>query len=36
MGDTDPVGLVKRTVTDPAALEQVLCGTAKRFFGIAP
>ncbi|MGP1358908.1 amidohydrolase family protein [Roseicyclus sp.] len=36
MGDTDPVGLVKRTVTEAAALEQVCSGTARRFFGIEP
>ncbi|MCU4652072.1 amidohydrolase family protein [Roseibacterium sp. SDUM158016] len=34
MGDTDPVGLVKKTVTDPAALEQVFSRTARDFFGM--
>lgn len=34
MGDTDPVGLVRKGVSDPTALDKIFSGTAKSFFGI--
>lgn len=35
MGDADPVGLVRQTVTDEATRGQILSGTARAFFGLA-